>query len=700
MKSKFYLSVALCSSLFAQDSLLIEKIEVLGDPIEQTTAGKVDRYQALSADSATKTRTSLKEIPQSIQVITAQVIEDQQALTVSEVLRNVSGIVTNNIRVAPVYEGVLVRGFKGDFMQDGSNLFNNTGDRESLINVERIEVLKGPNAIIYGGNSGSPEGGAINLVSKMPEKEAFGKIDITTGSNGLLQPAFDINQPLSDSFLFRMTGEYTKSESEVDVLERQIYNINPTLKWLMNPNTALTLQGKISRWKGQDYQGLPATGSVAGAFKIDRNLFIGDQNLPDTTSDLNSIAAILDHKFNDIWSLNAKVRSANSDVDERIQLFGGNTPDMAPSTWFLFNTRMYQQQQDRSISADLKGEFSSQTTKTTLLVGAEYSKIKDVGFMDNMMMSNAYMVDLTNPLFSQPYVDENTGKWEGKVDNKTSGIFAQVQHSMYGNLHLLGGVKLAKIEVDYSDNFGADDLTEKIKLLPRAGIVYDLNPNISVFASYSEGIRGQGWANYTSTPKPTETSQKEAGLKFDVSKELSGSMAVFEIDRKNVGIADPAAGVFTKIPDGEEESKGFEVDLTWQPNSSLSILANYAHTDATYTKNASTTILAGNRKAGVPENSGRIWANYKVIQGSTNGLSMGAGVYAQSDAMITGVNDYKAPGFYTVDAKVGYALEKYEATLNVKNLTNNEYFEYYSYFGGRVAPSMGRQFMLNLAMKF
>jgi len=320
MKSKFYLSVALCSSLFAQDSLLIEKIEVLGDPIEQTTAGKVDRYQALSADSATKTRTSLKEIPQSIQVITAQVIEDQQALTVSEVLRNVSGIVTNNIRVAPVYEGVLVRGFKGDFMQDGSNLFNNTGDRESLINVERIEVLKGPNAIIYGGNSGSPEGGAINLVSKMPEKEAFGKIDITTGSNGLLQPAFDINQPLSDSFLFRMTGEYTKSESEVDVLERQIYNINPTLKWLMNPNTALTLQGKISRWKGQDYQGLPATGSVAGAFKIDRNLFIGDQNLPDTTSDLNSIAAILDHKFNDIWSLNAKVRSANSDVDERIQL--------------------------------------------------------------------------------------------------------------------------------------------------------------------------------------------------------------------------------------------------------------------------------------------------------------------------------------------------------------------------------------------
>ena len=676
----------------AQDTVQIEKIQISADADQA--------YVIHSASSATKTNTSLKEIPQSIQVINAQVIEDQQALTISEALRNVSGIVTNNTLVAPVYESVLVRGFKGDFMQDGSNLYLNTGDRESLVNVERIEVLKGPNAIIYGGNSGSPEGGAINLVSKMPEKEAFGRIDITTGSNGLIQPAFDINQPINDSFLFRMTGEYTKSESKIDVLERKTYNINPTFKWLINPNTALTLQGKISRWKGQDYQGLPATGTVTGDFKIDRNLFIGDQNLPDTTSDLNSIAAILDHKFNDIWSLNAKVRSANSDVDERIQLFGGNTPDIAPSTWFLFNTRMYQQQQDRSISADLKGEFSSQNTKTTVLMGAEYSKLKDEGFMDNMMMGNAYMVDFTNPVFSQPYVDENADMWIGKVEKKTSGVFAQVQHSMYGNLHLLGGVKLAKIEVDFTDNFGADDLTEKTKLLPRAGIVYDLNPNLSVFASYSQGIRGQGWANYTSTPKPTETFQKEAGLKFEVFKELSGSMAVFEIDRKNVGIADPAMGGMTQIPDGEEESKGFEIDLTWQPNSSLSVLANYAHTNTTYTKDASATILAGNRKAGVPENSGRVWANYKVMQGRTNGLSFGAGVYAQSDAMITGKNDFKAPGFYTVDAKIGYALKQYEATLNVKNLTDNDYFEYYSYYGGRVAPSMGRQFMINLAMKF
>lgn len=464
---KFYYSIILCNSLIAQDSINLEQILVTTD-IYSTTAGDIRGYESLTADSATKTRTPLKEIPKSIQVINSEIMNEQGVQSISEALHNSSGVVTNNSLTTPGWDSTLVRGFAAEQLQDGSSLAYNTGDRESTINIERIEVLKGPNAILYGGNQGTPVGGAVNLISKMPESTPFTQLGTTIGSNNLVKPSFDVNQPVNESVLVRVTGEYAKSESQNDVIERNNYNVNPTVKLKITDDTTVTLQGKVSRWEGQDYQGLPAVGTISGDFKIDRNLFIGDKNVPDSTSSLDSLAVNLEHKFNDIWSLNTKAYVANSEFDERIQLNLANEPTM-DSTFMLLNTRMYQEQQTRSLNADVKGDLS---TNTKLIFGAETSTLDDKGFMDNMgMASGVQYIDLTNPIYSTVYVDENRDIWSGEVNNRTSSAYTQIQQTLFDKLHLLAGTKLSKITVDFEDSYGGDNTTEKTKLLLQGGIV-------------------------------------------------------------------------------------------------------------------------------------------------------------------------------------------------------------------------------------
>jgi iron complex outermembrane receptor protein len=694
---KIYLSVFLCSGLIAQDTITLENIVVTTNTSIETEAGVTNGYESLTADSATKTRTSLKQIPKSIQVINSDIMEDQKVQSISEALHNSSGIVSNNPLTTPGWDSTLVRGFAAEQLQDGSSLIYNSGDRESTINIERIEVLKGPNAILYGGNSGTPIGGSVNLISKMPMDSALTQVGMTIGSNNLIKPSFDVNQPVNESVLLRVTGEYTKTDSQNDVIERSNYNLNPTIKLKIKDDTTVTLQGKLSRWEGQDYQGLPAVGTITGDFEIDKDLFIGDNNIPDSTSSLDSFSANVEHSFNDVWSVNTKAYLANSEFDERIQLNLSNEP-MMDSTFMLLNTRMFQEQQNRSFNIDTKAEFSQ---NTKLVFGIETSTLDDSGFMDNMgMASGTDFVDLTNPVYSTTYADENQDIWSGEVKNRTSSAYTQIQQTIFDKVHLLAGTKLSKIVVDFEDNYGGDAKTDKTKLLLQGGIVFDINEYISLFTSYSEGMKGVGWANYTTTPKPIESKQYEAGIKFAVNSQLSGSMAVFKIEKTNTIVSDPATGGLTSIANGEEESKGAELDLVWQATSNLSLLANYTNTDATYTKDVSTTILDGNKIAGVSEHSGRIWANYKLTDMGLKGFSTGLGVYTQSETMLDSENKYKIPGYHTYDAKIGYSYKSYETSFVVKNLTNRDYYERLDYFGGRITAGLERTYLVNFTYKF
>lgn len=708
MKKK-QIAVAI-SALLISPLLRAETTDISLDEITVTSPREVDAYNLKESSSATRTKTPIKEIPQSVIAIPRAVIEDQQNITMGEALKNASGIVTNDEFSSPAFETTRVRGFPAENLIDGFTQYYNPGDRESLVNVQSLEVLKGSNAVLFSGGSGSPVGGVVNVNSKLPQNKAFGELGIKIGTDDFVQPFFDINQPLTDKVLVRVTGEYTKAESSVDVIDQKRYNINPSLTLTNNEDTTFTFQGKVSRWKQQEYQGLPATGTVTGSIKIKDDLFIGNPNIPDSTSEFEGFWATLDHKINEQWSFNLKARYAESEFEEIVQSivggggsFAGNTPFFAPSTWGLSNVNLFQKQREQSILANTTYNFDVGNTKNTLLFGADYAELKDQGYMTSDVFLTTATVDLLNPVFSAEYTDPGKSAFttfnDSKLKNTTYGAYVQLQSNIQDRLHLLLGLRQAHVELDYVESApsaASTVHTSKDKLLPRVGAVFDLNDSFSLFASYSQGLRSQPFTIFAAnvTPEPAESKSKEAGIKFDVSDQLAGQVAFYHIDRTNVAVGFPAT------PNGEQRSRGFDADVTWHASSAWKILANYAYTNAEYTKDASATVVSGNQLAGVPKNSARLWANYKFSQDMLSGLSAGAGVYWQSEAHVDDANQFKADSYHTFDAAINYSTERYNLGLTIKNLTNEDYYQYYNYFGGRVRPDNGTSAYLTASFKY
>ena len=429
----------------------------------QTTAGPVDGYQAVSAFSATKTATPIEQIPQSITVIPRSVIDDQNNVTVTEALQNASNVQGVNalaIGTTALPGLTTIRGFSAQYWLDGMNVNYSLGDRDTLSNVERIEVLKGPNAILYGGGTGAPVGGAYNVVSKLPTDVASVEAGATIGSYGYVQPYFDINQPLTadKTVLLRFTGAYTSSGSFIDDLNQQRYSLNPTLTFTNKSDTNLTIQGNFSRYDQQSYEGLPAVGTVSGNFRINPNLFIG--NVPMSYSETNGATVTLDHRFDSVWSFDVKARFTDQGFDQKSQSTQFAAPDVGPTTWSLYDVDLTQRQQEFTINPNLQARFDLGPSQNVWLIGADYSHVTDSGHM--FLDSGVPPVDLlNNPVFPTPFINPNPASptfypyYDFHSSYVTEGVYTQLQSTLFDRIHLLGGLRLANIDVNYLENYPA-----------------------------------------------------------------------------------------------------------------------------------------------------------------------------------------------------------------------------------------------------
>lgn len=684
-----------------------------------TTAGPVQGYRALSAMSSTKTATPIEQIPQSIQVVPKSVIEDQKPITVSEAIQNVSNVQgpnTRSIADTQLYP-YTIRGFGAQAWLDGMVMPFSLGDRDAFANVERIEVLKGPAAILYGGGGGAPIGGAINIVSKLPTDRASGEFGFTFGSHNFLQPYFDVNQPLTSNgtVLFRVTGEYTATDSFIEVLEQDRYSINPTLTFTNKTDTTLTVQGRLSKSQQQTYQGLPVTGTIAGNFRIDREMFIGPADIPRGYSEVHGVTVTLDHKLNEVWSANAKARWSKGGFEQNTQLLVGDfvqagVPAIPPSTWFLANSELHEEVEEVSVAANLLAKFQAGPTKNKVLVGADYSRVKEQGFLSADYLGLAAFVNLAdpNPAFGVPYSDPKgpgipffTYTLFNDVENifTTKGVYAQLQSTIYDRIHILAGVRSSHVEINQVEsNLGFPQVATKEahKILPRAGILVDLLPGLSAYASYSEGMRAVPRPLPGGTQLPEYSEQREVGFKFNVGSQFSGTVSYFEIDRDNVGVVLGLGATAL----AKQRSRGYEADVLWQPMRNWQVLASYGYTDVEFADNLIGSIPAGNKFPIVPQHSGRVWVNYAFDQPMLRGWSVGAGIYAASRQFTDADNVFSVDGFYTIDAKIAYEAEHFKAALHVKNLTGNEYFVAYPFLGGAVAPGDDRAFYGTIAYKY
>ncbi|WP_448662631.1 TonB-dependent siderophore receptor [Sphingomonas sp. CJ20] len=652
--------------------------------------GQRETYATPQTTTATRTATPVEKTPQSIQTITRVLIEEQDLQTLPDALVNVSGVVPTSIEQT-VLQPTLVRGFAVNYYIDGVPTYQlpaGVGDPGTLVNVERIDVAKGPTATLYGGGTGAPLSGVINLVSRDPYDRLGMTITARAGSFGTVGAEGDVNLPLMAGVALRVTGMIDSADSYIDFVSRDRRAIFPTLAIGLGTDTSLVVRGRYSRIEQTEYAGLPVS-LLAPVAVIDRATYSGSRDMPRTWIANKGLTGSLTHRFSDRVEANLTVARTITSFEER-----GSFPyGQISGTVYNFGTAFLPSDSKKTYATGtVTARFGDGGLRQTILIGADYDHTRYFGAM---YFNPAWAaIDYARPLPAPNFGGDPPFYFDQHDRMESFALFAQDQIGIGDRLDVTLGLRWTHIKVTSNVGVATEDTAEKVT--PRIGATFRIVDGISLFGGYAEGFQGVvGGGFYTITPKPETSQAWEGGIKFAAPiKGLTGTASLYQITRQNVVTADPVVP-FANIQTGEQRARGAELDLIYEPVPSVSLLFNYAYTDAKVTKDNSLPV--GDRLRAVPAHSGRLAARYRFRDGVLRGFSLGSGVTAVSRRELTFPNTVSVKGIALVDAQASYDLGPVSLSLSVTNLLGNDGLEPYQYFGGPyVIPTQPRSAFLTL----
>ena len=686
--------VALCWAL-AQPALAQETPESWTRDTVVVT-GQTERVSAPTAATTTRTSTPIEEIPQSVQVLTRTLIEEQELQTLPGALTNVSGV-TPTSTMQTVLMATLIRGFNVNYYFDGMPTYQlppGIADPATLINVERIEVAKGPTSTLYGGGSGAPLSGLINVVSRDPGIEFGGSVGLRAGSFDTLGIDADLNVPLGESAAFRINGMSEQADSYIDFIDSERYAIFPTLAWDISSDTRLVIRGRYNHLEQKEYAGIPW--EIISS--IDPNQYAGAGDAPRTEIENKQISAFLTHRFSDTLEANFALSRYDSGYEEWASFPYGQ---IAGTVYNFGNGYLPSDSKKTFATASLVARLGSEGFTHQLLAGVDFDDTDYFGAMYfNPVWATLDYADAdpvapfgpTPPLF----FDQNDRL-------KTAAAFVQDQIGIGDRLDVTVGLRWTKLDIKSVINDGffdyATDRTDD-KLTPRVGVTYEIMDGASLFAGYAEGFQGVVGAGFNglTSPEPETSQSYEAGAKFAAPIEgLTGTVSLFQIARQNVVTPDPVIP-FAYLQTGEQRARGVEMDLVYEPSAALSVLFNYAYTDAEVRKD--NALPVGDRLRAVPEHAGRLAARYR-FDGALNDFEIGGGLTYTSERELTLPNTLTVGDLVTVDAQASYDFGPAQLSVSIVNLFNEDGFEPYQYFGGAyVVPTQPRSAFITLRNAF
>jgi iron complex outermembrane receptor protein len=655
-------------------------------------------YAVSETSAATRTGTPLIQVPQSVQVLTRTLIQEQDRRTLGDVLVNVSGVTpTRSDEV--LFIPPIVRGFPAEVYLDGLSVFagnQQAYDPNSLVGFERIDVLKGPTATLYGGGIGTPLGGVINLQSVQPNDKPGGYLTMRAGSLSTWNPYGDINVPLADGIAARITGEYQSDDSWIDEVHGRRWSVQPSVSFQIDPATNLLLQGQFGHRSNLEYSGLPAEEVLAGT--IDRNAFPGSPiDQPLTTNDVRMGQATLRHNFFDRLKLTVSGRYHSSVIDEQGSfVYPGLFPTgtVAP-LYDVFPITMRNRTQEATIDANLAGDVDLLGGAHRLLVGVNYDWTSFYSAMGLFVSASpSGTIDLSNPRYDLHYTSQLPVN--SYTDDRFTTFAAYIQdQATNGLLHVTGGLRLTSLQFVENSNIGVANDKTYIHVSPRIGATFDVTKGVALFVGYATAFRAPFGFIGTRTPVPETSSNIEGGVKLAlVGTGLSGTVAFFRQTHENVVTADPAIVGFY-VQSGRQRARGVEVDMVWEPAPAFSVLANYAYADT-----GDDGVATGDRLARVPTSSGRVAARYRVLHGAAKGFSFGAGISAFTSRELTLPNTIVVPGYAVIDAQASYDIGRLTLGASVVNVGNRRAFDPHSYLGYPVvAPNQPRSAYLTLKVR-
>jgi len=743
-----------CLNGFAQDkSLPSESIDLDKEFFDNLDTIKNKKGEVLKAvivtthkypKPVTALRSGLKpmDVPQSIQVIGAEIIEQQQAIRLSDVLKNANGVYVGSAR-GGAQESFYSRGYD----MSANNMFKNgfrynAGSIPEVSGLEKVEFLKGGSALLFGNVA---PGGILNLVTKTPSFKSGGEISMQAGSYSYYKPSVDFYGPLNKSIAYRINGSYEKSESFRDVVKNERIYINPSLLFNVTNKTQITLQGD---YLSADWTPDFGTGAIGKEIaEVSRKTYFGALWSNGETKS-TSASALINHDFNKNWKLNFNSSFQSYDRQsfgtERIQPNDEkNESIIGDNNRALGKNKNLEQIFGDQLS--LQGCFKTGSIKHQFFTGVDWENSLATAYTftfsekvisinnDGKYVSNYY--DMINLFSFDPATQRNdiptnvTNTRIVTTDTNRFGIYAQDLISFTEKIKLLAGIRWSWQESQADTNdLVKNTITEGAKKLdnafsPKVGLVYQPTKDMSVFASYSNSFTPNTGTTVDLQPiKPSIIDQYEAGIKNDFWKGLlSTNITVYQITNSNLAQtaefrADgttPNTDTSIKTLSGETKSKGVEIDITARPIEGLNIIAGYSYNDMRYSKTtgANGSFIEGDRLVRTPANTANLSFFYTLQSGVLKGISFGAiGNYigdrlggwnnTYDSTKPNGINDRDIPleGYTTIDASVGYNWKKFSILCKLSNITNElNYTVHENYSINPIAP---RQIMTSLKYKF
>ncbi|MDX1635192.1 MAG: TonB-dependent receptor [Marinobacter sp.] len=650
--------------------------------VEGWRPSATEGYRAPLISSATKTGEFLVDVPASVSVVTEELIEDQNARTVAEVLRNVPGVGTGpNAANVSVQEEVTIRGFDASLVRINGVQRRSTGPL-GLANVESVEVLKGPFSVLYGDLS---PGGFVNIQTKRPQREAAAEVKL--GVSQVMAPSLDGSQgrgsidltgPVNEdgTVLYRLIASADGGSGVSDTVENEQQFIAPSLSFLgADDRLRVDLDLRYLRNDESFLYGVPARNGEPDS-RIDRDDFLGALDNEKITEDLD-VELRADYELSDRTRMDAAVTFHRNEIEARALRPGSQqvaADDTISRRYSLTNLRTT----DRQVEANLIHELTVGDTDWRFLAGADYleNELEDTG-PGSGNFSNFDSINVLNPDndVTFPSDDDPGINKFARTANETDqwGVYSQAEVWFREQLKLLAGVRYTQLDYLYAEP-GYEFKESPDSVDPRLAALYKLTPQTSLYATYSSSFQ-QSFSFDPDNDDPLEATQYELGVKQEFAQGRTILTAsFFDLTQKNLITTDPVTGFGRQI--GEAATQGFELEVRGQVSERLRVQAGYTFQDNEITKDNDGN--EGNRLPNVAEHEASLWANYRLPTVGGGRWFLGGGVFYEGERYTGARNTVEMEDYITTDLSLRHERQLggslVSAQFGVKNVFDEEYY--------------------------
>ncbi len=717
------------------DTIRIQQIE----DINLHKTGNPNKAKPMSS----KSNLTIMENPQPVAIVTHEIIEQQQAKQLSDVLQNVNGLYITSSR-GNSQDSFGGRGFNfgnDNIFKNGARV--NSGVFPEVSGLERVEVLKGGNAMLYGNVAA---GGVVNLITKKPRFDFGGSVGFSAGSWNTYKPTVDFYGPLSENVAVRVNGAYETAQSFRDGVESQKYYFNPSFLFNIGDHSQLIVEADYLKNAFTPDFGIGSITNNDGSYSLNtflpRNANVGAdwqyQNVEQATTGIT-----FNHQFNDVWTLNTVASYQNYTKDyfanERIQWAYDSADRLF---WKRPVGKTYTEQNYTSLQVNLNGEFNTGSVNHKILVGTDgdYGTNDVYNFFDKATgktLDRKFFHGTNGNPNGTIYLDDPSSWASGtmpesekldrnRIPTQRFGIYAQDYIELSDKFKVLAGLRWSYIENKQSENksFITDETTSSGGTVdrafsPKAGLVYMPNLNLSLFATYTNSFSANSGRDLNQESlKPSVIDQFEVGMKHNFwNNAVALNLSLYQIENRNFyQMAEKALdGTFNSDKEvkefaGKMRSRGVELDITGNPYPNLSIIAGASYNHSVYLDTpADFGYVENQRLVRTPATTANASVFY-TFENYVKGLKLGASVYFIGDR-IAGWNDTKAindarngvsrflevEDYVTAAVSLGYDWNKFSVMGKVGNLFDSVSYNYHENYS--VNPITPRNFYMTLTYK-